>query len=152
MTPEYIVAEFRSGNMTREQFSHRAHLCVGLYHLSNPWLNDEASAAQTVRDAILAFNEKVGAVQTETSGYHETITLFYVRIIRHFLADRNPSESFNDLGEALVAEWGDPKLPLNYWSKERLMSWDARRSWVEPDLKPLPQTASPPRRQEAKNN
>lgn len=138
MSPEVIVSAFRSGNMTREQFSHRAHLCVGLYHLSHPWLNDEASAAGTVREAIHAFNAKVGAVQTETSGYHETITLFYVRIIRHFLADRNPSEPFNDLAEALIAEWGDPKLPLRYWTKERLMSWEARRAWVEPDLKTLP--------------
>lgn len=138
MTPSSIVAEFTSGSMTRERFNHRAHLCVGLYHLSNPWLDDEASAAQRVRDAILAFNEKVGAVQTETSGYHETITLFYVRIIRHFLAARKPTEPFDTLADALFAQWGDPKLPLEYWSKERLMSWEARRAWLAPDIQPLP--------------
>ena len=138
MTAESIVAEFRSGAMSRERFNHRAHLCVGLYHLSNPWLDDEATGAQRVRDAILWFNDRVGAVQTETSGYHETITLFYVRIIRHFLSTRQPTESFNDLGEALLAEWGDPKLPLRYWSKERLMSWEARLAWIEPDLAALP--------------
>lgn len=125
--------------MTRERFNHRAHLFVGLHHLSDPWLDDEAAGAERVRRAILAFNDKVGAVQTETSGYHETITLFYVRIIRHFLGGRKSSEAFDDLGEALIAEWGDPKLPLQYWSKERLMSWDARLAWVEPDLKPIPQ-------------
>lgn len=124
--------------MPRERFSHRAHLCVGLYHLSNPWLDDEATAAQRVRDAILAFNIQVGAVQTETSGYHETITLFYVRIIRQFLAGRSREETFNDLAEALIDAWGDPQLPLRYWSKDRLMSWEARRAWLEPDLRPIP--------------
>jgi hypothetical protein len=138
MSPESIIAEFRSGSMTRERFNHRAHLCVGLYHLSHPWLDDEAAGAQRVRDAILAFNDKVGAVQTETSGYHETITLFYVRIIRHFLFTRQPTEEFNALAEALLEQWGDPKLPLQYWSKERLMSWEARLAWIDPDLRALP--------------
>jgi hypothetical protein len=27
---------------------------------------------------------------------------------------------------------------LAYWTRERLFSVDARRRWVEPDLKPLP--------------
>jgi hypothetical protein len=138
MSPESIIAEFRSGAMTRERFNHRAHLCVGLYHLSRPWLDDEGTAAQRVRDAILAFNDRVGAVQTETSGYHETITLFYVRIIRYFLSTRHPTEEFNALADTLLEQWGDPKLPLQYWSKERLMSWDARLAWVDPDLKKLP--------------
>jgi hypothetical protein len=138
MTAESIIAEFRSGTMPRERFNHQAHLCVGLYHLSHPWLDDEAAAAQRVRDAILAFNDRVGAVQTESSGYHETITLFYVRIIRHFLSARLPSEEFNTLADALLEQWGDPKLPLRYWTKERLMSWESRLAWVEPDLQSLP--------------
>ena len=32
---------------------------------------------------------------------------------------------------------GRPGLFLHYFSKERVGSWRARQSWVEPDLRPL---------------
>ena len=32
----------------------------------------------------------------------------------------------------------DPNWLLEYWSRDRLMSVEARRQWVEPDLKSLP--------------
>lgn len=38
------------------------------------------------------------------------------------------------LAEELIATWGDKRLPLVYYSEERLMSGTARRRWVEPDL------------------
>ena len=32
---------------------------------------------------------------------------------------------------------GDKAWPLTHWSRERLFSVEARRGWVDPDLKPL---------------
>ena len=42
-----------------------------------------------------------------------------------------------ELVDGLLAACGDKGLPLEYYSRERLLSWDARATWVEPDLKPL---------------
>jgi hypothetical protein len=33
---------------------------------------------------------------------------------------------------------GKSDWPLAYWTRARLFSVEARRSWVEPDLEPLP--------------
>jgi len=33
---------------------------------------------------------------------------------------------------------GQPQWLLEYWTRERLFSVEARRNWVEPDLAPLP--------------
>jgi hypothetical protein len=41
------------------------------------------------------------------------------------------------MADALIAEYGDKNLPFRYWSRERLMSPEARAGWVEPDLEPL---------------
>jgi hypothetical protein len=40
---------------------------------------------------------------------------------------------------SLIKAHGDKTLPLKYYSRERLMSWEARTRWVEPDLSPLAQ-------------
>ncbi|MDQ6633482.1 MAG: hypothetical protein M3Z10_01860, partial [Gemmatimonadota bacterium] len=47
--------------------------------------------------------------------------------------DKSLAELANDIAVALA----DRALPLEYWSRERLMSADARAGWVEPDLRPL---------------
>lgn len=36
-----------------------------------------------------------------------------------------------------MQQFSNPKLPLQYYSLDRLMSWQARTTWIEPDLSPL---------------
>jgi len=38
----------------------------------------------------------------------------------------------------MKTNFANPNWLLEYWSRERLMSVDARRAWLEPDLKALP--------------
>ena len=38
---------------------------------------------------------------------------------------------------ALGVALADRSLPLEFWSRERLMSDEARHGWLEPDLRPL---------------
>ena len=44
-------------------------------------------------------------------------------------------ESLNGL---LASEYGRSEWLLAYWSTALLFSVEARRRWVEPDIKPLP--------------
>jgi len=41
------------------------------------------------------------------------------------------------LADELFRLHGGPDVPLAYYSRERLMSWEARTRWLEPDLQPL---------------
>jgi hypothetical protein len=87
---------------------------------------------------IRAFNEAKGGVNSDVAGYHETITQASLRAARPFL-DGNPGVPlFQILAALLRTELGNPNWLLEYWSRERLMSVEARRQWREPDLKPLP--------------
>ena len=36
-----------------------------------------------------------------------------------------------------IAAYGDRRLPMHHYSEQRLFSPVARRSWVEPDLRPI---------------
>jgi hypothetical protein len=94
----------------------------------------ERQALDLLRERIRAYNEAVGTLNTETSGYHETITRFYVLIIDKFLDCADLERPVDELAQQLLERYGDRELPLKYYSRELLFSSTARLNWVEPDL------------------
>ena len=129
-----LVREFEACALPRAEWTHHAHLTVGLWYLLR---HDEAAATRLIREGIKRYNRAWGVETTPTGGYHETITLFYVRIISKFLAQAGRDCTLAALANSLISECGARDLPLAYYSRERLMSWEARTRWVEPDLKAL---------------
>jgi hypothetical protein len=129
-----LVEAFIACTLPKEHWTHQAHLRVGLWHLlRHP--DDEALAL--LRSRIQKYNVSRGGVNTDSAGYHETITRFYVWVIDRFVRSVDRSRSVDELAEELIARWGDKELPLRYYSRSRLFSVLARREWVEPDLVPL---------------
>jgi hypothetical protein len=129
-----LVAAFERCELSGAAWNHRAHLLVALWYLVH-YASDEA--AERVRTGIQRLNAANGVAQTPSGGYHETITRFYLWAIGRHLRDAPHSTSLAELASTLVAVWGDTNRPLEYYSRERLMSWEARTGWVEPDLKAL---------------
>ena len=129
-----LVAAFERRELSGMAWNHRAHLLVALWYLVH---YDPDEAAERVRTGIQCLNAANGVAQTRDGGYHETITRFYLWAIGRHLRDAPPGASLADLANTLVATWGDKNRPLEYYSRERLFSWEARTGWVEPDLKEL---------------
>jgi hypothetical protein len=129
-----LVHEFENCRLERAEWTHQAHLVVALWYLLR---HDEAKAVRLIRESIRRYNEAGGVKQTRTGGYHETITLFYIRIIRRFLSAASPDCTLMMLVKSVINNCGDKNLPFEYYSRERLLSWEARTEWCEPDLKAL---------------
>jgi hypothetical protein len=90
-------------------------------------------------DIIRRFNESVGGVNSETEGYHETITRVFLHGVRLFLAEADRGAPLHELvNELLLSPMGRRDWPLRFYSPERLFSVAARLSFVEPDLAALP--------------
>jgi len=132
---EALVAGFVDRTLPKEAWTHQAHLRVGLWHVIR---HGPRAALALLRERISRYNEAVGGVNTDTDGYHESITRFYVAIITEFVERGLPHRSVADLADQLSASLGAKDLPLRYYSKERLFSVAARRRWIAPDLEPLP--------------
>jgi hypothetical protein len=126
---DHLVELFESCRLPYERWTHRAHLAVAVNYVQRYALPE---AIDRVRTGIQRYNESRG----DFTGYHETITVLFVRLVAH---ERTQSQLQLNAAE-LVNELAD-RRPLNdllnYYSPERLWSDQARASWVEPDLKPL---------------
>lgn len=133
---ERIATGFCARTLPKEEWTHMTHFSTALWlMLRRPDLTPE----RDMPGMIAAYNESVGGVNGDTSGYHETITQASLKAARAVLAGLpggvSPTDAFAALMESPMA---DKDWLFAYWSRERLMSVEARRRWAEPDLKPLP--------------
>jgi hypothetical protein len=69
---------------------------------------------------------------TKEMPYHETITLFWMRIVEDFNASKNGASLLEKANE--VAYKWDKDYPLKFYSRELLFSDEARAKFVEPDI------------------
>ena len=122
--------------LERPEWTHEAHLGATTYLLlKRPDIDLDAELPGLIR----RFNESVGGVNDANQGYHETITRAYLHGIRLFLSEADLSEPLHELvNELLLSPMGRRDWPLRFWSRDRLMSVEARRHFVEPDLAALP--------------
>jgi hypothetical protein len=132
---EHVVAGFRDGTLSQPEWTHRAHLTVALWHATH---HDAAEALDLVRAGILRLNAAHGVPNTPTRGYHETITRFYMHVVRHFVEQDGREGDWAERANRLLARFGHRELPLRHYSEARLKSAEARAGWVEPDLRALP--------------
>jgi hypothetical protein len=131
---ESLISRFEKRVLPKEEWTHEAHLAAAVWYL---WHHDFTNAFDLVRENISRHNESVGGINSDTEGYHETITKAWLLITRSFL-DRydfaSPVEACNAL---VVHKSGHMHYLKNFYTKDHLLSRHARKHWVEPDLAPL---------------
>ena len=125
-----LVSAFDDCSLPRPEWTHAAHLTVALWYLLR---HDAGEATNLIRAGILRYNAAHGIAATPTGGYHETLTLFWIRCVRQYLAAHTQDTPLLALANGLVARY-DKNTPLKYYTRERLFSPVARAGWVEPDL------------------
>lgn len=130
---EAVVSGFESCSTPPSAFDHRAHLTVAFSYLHLSKLNITA-AAERLRTALYRYLDHNGVDRRK---YNETITLFWIRLVRSFLDTAKIGRDVASLANELVETYGHTQLVFAYYSRERLSSDEARAAWIEPDLKPL---------------
>ncbi len=121
--------------LPKPEWTHAAHFAAALFLLRAGLVQPvEGSMAPMIR----AFNEATGTPNTDTSGYHETITLASLSGAAAMLRQTADEPLERVLATLLAGPLGQTRWPLHYWSERVLMSAEARRCWVAPDREPLP--------------
>lgn len=123
--------------LPKPEWTHEAHIatCAWLI-LERPDIAPERDLPGLIR----RYNESVGGVNSDTEGYHETITQVYIAAIRSALA-RYEGRGLTDRVNWLLREpEGRRDWPLRFYSRELLFSPEARLAWVAPDLDDRPES------------
>lgn len=129
---EDIAWRFTACRLSPEEWTHRTHLAVGMWHVQR---YGTAEALAKLRTGIRSLNESHGTPNSATRGYHETITRAYVQLLS---ASYDACPSTMPLAERVTRLFDGPvaerDVLLRFYSRERLMSADARAGWLEPDI------------------
>jgi len=127
---------FLARSLPKEEWTHEAHLATTTWLLlKHPDIDVDAE----LPDLICRYNESVGGVNSDTEGYHETITRAFLAGVRLFLSEADPDEPLHELvNELLLSPMGRRDWPLRFYSRDRLLSVEARRNFVRPDIAALP--------------
>ena len=77
-----LVGAFEERTLTKAEWTHAAHLTVGLCYCLNYHF---AIAKNLMSDGIYLLNDAHGTLNTDSSGYHETLTMFWLLTIKEFV-------------------------------------------------------------------
>ena len=134
---EHLGEGLLARTLKREEWTHEAHLAATTYLLvKRPDVDLDAELPGIIRRS----NETVGGVNSDTEGYHETITRSFLHGVRLFLAEADAKAPLHELvNELLMSPMGRRDWPLRFYSRDRLFSVEARRYFVPPDVAAFPQ-------------
>lgn len=132
---EHVALGIIDRSLPKPEWTHAAHFAAAVWLLDNP----DYEPFSDMPDIIRHYNEATGVANTDTEGYHETITIVSLKAARWFLDKASETEPlFEIVNKLMASEFGKSNWLLTYWSKNRLFSPEARREWVEPDLAQIP--------------
>ncbi|QDV21574.1 hypothetical protein Pan153_62640 [Gimesia panareensis] len=134
MDDAQLLEAFEACTLPFEEWTHRSHLRVAYLYASRfPY----AEALNRMRASIKAYNKATDTPEELERGYHETITVAFVRLVTQAIRERGPFASSQEFYEACGSALKKGVL-LDYYSKGRLITLEAKQGFVEPDLQPLP--------------
>ena len=124
-----LVESFEACSFHPSEFRHYQHLVVALWYVRN-LTAEEALSRMT--GGIRRLAEAYGK-----TGYHETITVFWLRLVSDFSSQADDKSTLSSIANELIERYNDKNLIFDYYSRELLESPRAKAEWVEPDLKKL---------------
>ncbi len=133
---ERVASGVIDRDLPKSEWTHVGHFAAALWLCRH---RRELTEAYEIRTLISRYNEATNTANTDTGGYHHTITLASMRAAAEYLAGYPENAPLHVVHSALMgSRYGHPDWLLAHWSRDVLFSVPARRGWVEPDLAPLP--------------
>ena len=134
MDDRTFLRQFEDCTFPHDQWNHRAHIKVAYLYLRRFPLGE---AIDRMRSGIQTYNAANNVPEGPNTGYHETITQAWMRIIGATINECGSSgsaDSFCDEQPHLL----DKRLLLRFYSRDRILSPEGKAGFIEPDLEPLP--------------
>ncbi len=131
---ERIAAGLVNCTLPCAEWTHAAHFAAAVSLLRHRPGFGAADMAVLIR----RYNATCGKENTDSAGYHETVTRASLAAAADALAKHSGSSLPTILDRLLAGPCGQKDWLLRHWSHDRLFAPEARRYWVSPDLARLP--------------
>lgn len=121
-----LVEAFEACSFHPSEFRHYQHLTVALWYV---WHLPFGEAEERVKTGIRKLAETYGK-----TGYHETITLFWLRMVSIFASSVDRKSPLAATANRMIEKYTNKDLIFDYYSSELIDSAKAKAEWIEPDL------------------
>jgi hypothetical protein len=129
-----FLAAFEAGTLPKARWTHGAHLLTGACYVH---ALGEAAATDKMRLCVSRYNLAVGGLNTDSSGYHETITIAWIKVLARLLREAQPITRVDFAALAVARYQSDRSHLQRYYDFDLVASVQARRTWVPPTLASL---------------
>lgn len=125
MLDNEFIFQFENCTLPKTDFHHREHVRIVWLYLSRYPLDE---AMEKTIQGIIRYATSLGAAHI----YHETMTRAWVLVVKSAM-----NQSFNTFDEFIQSNPHllDKNLLSEYYSSTLLNSDEARKTWLDPDLK-----------------
>jgi hypothetical protein len=129
-----FLRQFEECTWPLDQWHHRQHVKVAYLYLRQYPL---AQAVDRMRESIQRFNAAHHVPEALDRGYHETLTQAWMHLVHFTLCQYGPAVSADEFFDAHPQLW-QMKVLRFFYTRERLMSAEAKARFIDPDLSELP--------------
>ncbi len=140
VSDEDFLKQFEMCTWPLEHWHHRQHIKAAYLYLRR-WPFDEAM--DRIRQRIKSYNAAHYLPDLLDSGYHETMTQAWMRLVHLTLSEYGPAENADAFYERSPQLWQKKILRL-FYSREVFVTARAKAEFVEADLTPLPRSSKSP--------
>jgi hypothetical protein len=127
---QFLLQRFLNRILPAKEWTHEAHLTVALM-LGRSL--DPGELLPTLRRAIIAHNIASGGQNSDTAGYHETITAFYAATVGAFARASLHLPAGDAAARLLASPLADRRIVLRAYDEQSLKTKTARLSYHPPD-------------------
>jgi hypothetical protein len=129
-----FLSAFEECRLPKERWTHAAHILTGACYVH---VLGQAAAIDRMRVCVKRYNVAVGGKNTETSGYHETITIAWIKLLDRLRRESGAIGRADFARVAVERFEGDRQIFERFYAFDLVQSAEARRRWVPPTLSPL---------------
>ena len=132
LSDKELLTLFEHQAISNDDWSHEFHIRIAAIYLLT---NDFEAALEKIKSGIRKLNAVNHVPESQFRGFHETLTIGWLQLVSTKLNSSQTDSSLSFL-EA-CPELLNSRLLNDYYSRDRLMSLEAKAGFIEPDLKLL---------------
>ena len=129
-----FLAAFEGCTLPKERWTHGAHLLTGACYVH---ALGQAAAIDKMRACVRRYNESVGGKNTDTSGYHETIPIAWIKLLDRLHRESAPIDRTAFAALAIERFAARRDIFQQYYDYDLVTSTEARLTWIPPTLRSL---------------